>query len=237
MLAGGRAVGWIDQFMRTTNFSVTELADVLDRTGWAVLPGRADQLEAVGFALGVPVASRFGGSLIDVLEPRSPSNAAPRSLSANYGLGDFPFHIDGAHWRVPPRYLLLTCAASSDPTCSTLLWKWRSGIAEAGLRLFEDALYRVRDSSRSFYAHAFPGNRSFLRADPGCMVPMNTSATICTGIVAKLAGTACTEILWKPGDLVVVDNWTTLHARRRAKGDGTRRLCRMLVKENSHGCF
>jgi hypothetical protein len=158
--------------MRASNDNVSELRDVLGRDGWVMLPGRADQLEALGFALGVPVASRFGGSVIDVLEPRSPSNASPRSLSANYGLGHFPFHIDGAHWRIPPRYVLLACAANSDPECATLLWKWRSGIAAADLRLFADALYRVQDRSRSFYAQAFPGSRAFLRADPGCMIPM-----------------------------------------------------------------
>lgn len=204
---------------------------MLHSDGWAALPHAAQDLERIGSALGLPVPSRTGGPSIDTITPRSPADALPRSLSARYGFGEFPFHMDGAHWRVPPRYVLLACDVTSDPECATMVWNWRRGIGPTELRVFADALYRVRAGVRSFYAHALSAGGAFLRSDPGCMVAMNLSGEMCVQLAASLAGSACTKLTWEVGDLVVIDNWTCLHARRQAKENRMRTLRRMLVME------
>ena len=46
---------------------------------------------------GEPLPSRRGGSLVDPLVPTKQEDAYPRSISAIYGTGEFPFHTDGAY--------------------------------------------------------------------------------------------------------------------------------------------
>jgi hypothetical protein len=62
----------------------------------------------------VDVANEIGhtitpweGGLIQELVPRA--TAPPNTYSGIYGIDRFPFHTDLAHWRLPPRYLLLRC--------------------------------------------------------------------------------------------------------------------------------
>jgi hypothetical protein len=50
-----------------------------------------------------------GFSDVQTLTPKSETNATPNTYSGNYGLGEFPFHTDLAHWSVPPRYVAIRC--------------------------------------------------------------------------------------------------------------------------------
>lgn len=60
----------------------------------------------VANALGQPMTPWEGG-LIQELVPRASST--PNTYSGIFGLDSFPFHTDLAHWRLPPRYVLLRC--------------------------------------------------------------------------------------------------------------------------------
>ena len=61
---------------------------------------------AVAASLGKPLTP-WEGRLAQELVPRATST--PNTYSGLYGLNRFPFHTDLAHWRLPPRYLLLRC--------------------------------------------------------------------------------------------------------------------------------
>lgn len=45
--------------------------------------------------------------LIQTLTPRLKENEQDNTYSGNFGVDEFPFHTDLAHWYVPPRYLFL----------------------------------------------------------------------------------------------------------------------------------
>lgn len=60
------------------------------------------------------VAQRIGNifnvptmPLIQTLTPRLKENEQDNTYSGNFGVDEFPFHTDLAHWYVPPRYLFL----------------------------------------------------------------------------------------------------------------------------------
>lgn len=60
------------------------------------------------------VAQRIGNifkvptmPLIQTLTPRLKENESDNTYSGNFGVNEFPFHTDLAHWYVPPRYLFL----------------------------------------------------------------------------------------------------------------------------------
>jgi len=62
----------------------------------------------------VEIAEHFGkplvpweNGLVQTLVPHA--EADPNTYSGIYVLNRFPFHSDLAHWRMPPRYLLLRC--------------------------------------------------------------------------------------------------------------------------------
>jgi L-asparagine oxygenase len=55
------------------------------------------------------------------LTPKANSEASPVSYSGLYGLGEFPMHTDMAHWRMPPRYLVLWAQAGSIDVKTPLL--------------------------------------------------------------------------------------------------------------------
>src|SRR5207302_499320 len=95
----------------------------LARVGYATIryPVKLDLLQ-LAQEMGEPVPSRPSAPLVDRLQPTKPQLAKPRSLSGLYGLNEFPFHSEGAYYRVPPRWVLLRLAqgARSDTATSLL---------------------------------------------------------------------------------------------------------------------
>lgn len=92
------------------------IPEAVAEVGFVVTETTMREFEMLGRSLGIPVSVRPGGPTTYRLTPTPVSEAAPRSLSAIYGLDAFPFHTDAAHHRVPPRYLILRLAdgARSD---------------------------------------------------------------------------------------------------------------------------
>ena len=90
----------------------TLLASLTQR-GWARHVAESVDADAVlheirrlGNLLGTRTAGR-AGALEEVVQPETPDDAHPRSLSAQFGLNALPFHIELSHRPRPCRYLLL----------------------------------------------------------------------------------------------------------------------------------
>jgi L-asparagine oxygenase len=58
---------------------------------------------------------------VQSLTPRSAEFEQPNTYSGLFGLGEFPFHSDMAHWNIPPRYIVMRCAIGFN-----LASKWGS---------------------------------------------------------------------------------------------------------------
>lgn len=205
--------------------------------GWAVVtaPGSGvetlqDQVFDIAQQLGSPRANRKGGDLVDHLRPTNTSTAKPRSLSALYGTGSFPWHTDGAHWPVPPRYLVLACAQASANTAATIIWDARQCLA-LNSDAARQANFRVSNGANSFYATVTSPLQSYYRFDPGCMFPLDSTAQRLQETVEEEGTSVSDEIAWAPGLIAVIDNWRCLHRRANAEQDSSRYLLRTTVME------
>lgn len=91
--------------------------EVLER-GYALIPAWRPERSAGNMAasLGEPL-SLGTGNPAHTLTPAAKEVSTPNTYSGLYGLQGFPFHTDMAHWRAPPRYLMLRCLVGlpADP--------------------------------------------------------------------------------------------------------------------------
>jgi len=120
----------------------TAIHDKLSKHGYVFLPNYQPSLHAAAVAmnLGQPLTPWEGG-LIQTLIPRN--EATPNTYSGIYGLDRFPFHTDLAHWRIPPRYLLLRCVTGYADV-PTLLIDGRTLMDVITLDILRRAIFKPR---------------------------------------------------------------------------------------------
>ncbi len=200
--------------------------------GWArIACGSHDENELAANTLelaeqlGTPVQGRVRG-LVEPLRPRSSECAPMASLSRTYGLNSFPFHIDTAHWTVPARYLILSCADPGEFAARTLLvCKDVVPISVEERTILKSALFFVRNGRKSFYSTILGLNRDFIRFDPGCMEPLSLEAVQALELFSPRRIRQFAQLIdWESGDSLVIDNWRTLHAREAVDGQSSKRL-------------
>lgn len=210
------------------NYSITATErDLLSTRGWieSCYPARQNLLD-LALAFGEPHPSYRGGPLIDRLTPIEREHARPGTMSSLFGVGAFPFHTDGAHLRVPPHFIFLRIAAGFFSRRPTLLCD------AAGLPLsLEDkcdlarAVWLVRGGRLPFLSSVFndsliPG-RIVVRFDRCCMTPANSrSRKSARTMDCALEKSTSLAVRWSTRDQVLIlDNWRTLHGRGAAPSD------------------
>ncbi|MCB1467860.1 MAG: TauD/TfdA family dioxygenase [Rhizobiaceae bacterium] len=180
--------------------------------------------------IGIIVPGRKG-ALIEPIVPRSTEAAEERSLSAAYGLGELPMHIDTAHYLRPARHLILGCANPGQSGTLTRLAPISALKFSPGeLSLLTSAVMLVRSGRRSFYSTILDRCRPFLRYDPGCMEPLDARGEDALQIVSDAIGRI--EVIkheWRRGELLLINNWSMLHGRTATAAD-SRLLFRVSVQ-------
>ena len=211
----------------------------LQKQGW-LLTQSANEQEMLKLAesLGVPKASRSGGSLIDELRPIPKDQAHPASLSARYGVEAFPLHTDTAHWRSPARYILLRAARISHYCRPTLLLDTYSlRLSALDRSLLKRAVFTVRNGNNSFLTTVLPEDEQFLRFDRDCMVPRTSSAVSALNLIlSTIEKSSKVEVCWSVNDTLILDNWRFLHGRSGTNDNHSdqRLLHRVLVVESTN---
>ena len=170
--------------------------------------------ETIARKLGNPIYGRAGRK-IEPLMPTMKTGANAKSLSVVHGLGAFPMHTDGAHLPQPPRFVVLVCASPGTAPVPTTLLRFRDLHATEHERaLLEAAPFLVRNGRRCFYSTICSRSRPFIRFDEGCMVPQGNEAQASARLIAQRATEAgVTVVHWRPGDVLLIDNWNVLHGR------------------------
>jgi L-asparagine oxygenase len=150
------------------------------------------------------------------LIPRA--SETPNTYSGIYGLERFPFHTDLAHWRLPPRYLLLRCLKGYDDV-STLLVDGEALIEEVTVNILSRAIVKPRRPR----AGTFPFLRLCESDDAGYRLRWDEMFLKPASPVGEVADQrvraylACCAPLYialaRPGDTLLIDNWRMLHAR------------------------
>jgi alpha-ketoglutarate-dependent taurine dioxygenase len=220
--------------------SVSEIRASIASHGWAYFSGGYNSvielayfMGEIGNLLGSPVAPR-GRALIQSLVPTPLTESRPASMSAMYGLGQQPWHVDLAHWPIPARFIVLGCESTGDccvPTeitdCSELL------LNPGDNRAAHCQPYLIRNGRDSFYSTMLDKRRPFIRLDPGCMVPRSEAAQALQARIQSLRPDSTVTIEWAVGDVLVLDNWRVAHRRSDATNTMDRRLLRVSVMERT----
>lgn len=143
---------------------------------------------------------------------------APNTYSGIYGLQQFPFHTDLAHWRFPPRYLLLRCIAGYADI-PTQLVDGRALTKVITFDILTRAVFRPRrprEGAISLLRLCEPiEDDHLLRWDEVFLQPASRIGEIAARqIREQLNEIAFLSIpLVQAGDTLLIDNWRMLHAR------------------------
>jgi hypothetical protein len=214
-------------------------SDNLRKRGWSsitlsaeAVPSLARSITRIASSLGSIVPGR-GDASVDHLSPQSSEDARAASLSRKFGYGPLPLHCDTAHWLVPCRYIVLGCVEVGSVEAPTVLLDTVVvRLSKEEHLLARSASYLVRNGRKSFYANLIDSQRSFVRIDPGCMEPVTDSSIEAMDLYRYERHQAKTVAFhWRPGDILVIDNWRVLHGRGNDSiADPKRRLLRAYVQ-------
>lgn len=219
-VAGGRAVELTD---------LAKIRSELIASGWAVSIGAPEEVLSAIRRDGSwrelpnsPGATRQSTTL----KPTTQAAAAPRSLSAVYGLSAQPLHTDGAHLEDRPDIIMLGCASTS--TTNTLVHAPNPWEIPDFVRT---GLFTVGGGKGKFLASAFDEG---FRFDPVMMRPADHLARRTVAYFEAQRHLAHPHEWSTPNLLLFIDNKRCLHAREAVRGDSaTRRVVRYAFKQEA----
>ena len=205
--------------------------------GYVSLPRHRCDVETVKVAadLGEPMAP-WDSAFVQHLVPRATST--PNTYSGIFGLGPFPFHTDLAHWRLPPRYLLLRCVRGYADV-PTLLIDGRTIADAVTLDVLRRAVVRPRrpQAGEMRFLHLWQTSDAgggLMRWDDVFLEPASRIGELAFREVReRLVAVVPTAItMAEAGDTLIVDNWRVLHARPGiTAGREHRRLDRVYLED------
>lgn len=206
----------------------------LEARGWAVTSATTTKnLVAIASRLGTPIETRRGAGVVDVLRARVESDAPKRSLSGKHGLGRFPFHTDFAHYRNPPRWVLLRASESSG--CATVVADTRRlELSPTERSAVAGALWIVDPGRRHFLASALSRDGLTVRYDAACMHTAHARWAPMTALFTDaIALLPSEQIVWSPMRVLILDNARIVHGREPVPGSKHRQLQRVVVEERT----
>lgn len=212
---------------------IGEAADCLSDNGFALIDDIDDTESHVRLAACFgKIRKNAFGDLVHNLSIKTKEEANVRSHSAIHGKGMFPYHSDTAFWHIPCRLLSLK-AVGGDLRRSTRIIqtsKLLDGIPKSQINR---ASWIVSTGRGSFYSglswHADEMQR--FRLDLGCMKPANVTAKSLQPELIRLCNASFgLDIEWKPGRLLLLNNWQFLHSRAgEVENEGMRMLERIYL--------
>lgn len=194
-----------------------EIKDEIRKKGYIFLPNHrpTDSIFDIAKSYGKPMVPWEGG-LVQTLVPRT--DAEPNSYSGIYGLGHFPFHSDLAHWRTPPRYLLLRCV-NGYADIPTLLVDGHDLRDAITFDILARAIFKPRrphNGSIPLLRLCEPIEHTvLLRWDEVFLKPASRIGKVADLRIREwlLTCKPTALSLSQPHDTLLIDNWRMLHAR------------------------
>ncbi len=159
-------------------------------------------------------SNRKGEKALKTLKPLNKNEAHPNSLSSIHGLNRFPFHTDGAHKLIPPRFLAFRYVGTTKIPEPTLLIDFNSKLLSSAENYFiNNRIWKINNGFKIFYRSIRNHKFNFIRLDYGCMKLVDKrkeDEEIMTNIISKFK---VIEIHWKRNKIMIVDNWRMMHSR------------------------
>ncbi len=173
------------------------------------------------------------------LIPNSVSGKYSKTLTAVYGCNAFPFHTDGAHRVIPPRWTILEFIGDGKSETATLLFdsKALSQLKE-NEDLFHHEIYLVQNGQHSFLTSLI--NKQ-LHSEPifrWNKLVMKKLFNKTNKTLDDCLSSNYFRVTWCTGKILVLDNWRMLHSREKLLLDEelTRKIKRYNltpIKENA----
>lgn len=162
--------------------------------------------------------------LVQTLMPRLKDNKLSNTYSGIFGVEEFPFHTDLAHWFVPPRYILLRCVSPvldvyTKLIDSTELYsKNECGLLSRAHFKSRKKLDRTSNILRLKQGKIFRWDSIFIK-------PINESANDIYELIRLRIDNAEYQniALKKKGDCLLIDNWRMLHGRSAVGSESMQR--------------
>jgi alpha-ketoglutarate-dependent taurine dioxygenase len=188
------------------------------------------ELMEFAYRLGQPISSRRNGPIIDELLPLTKVDAHPQSLSVNFGTNSFPFHTDGAYFKIPPRFIILRYVQGVPSPTPTLLCDL-SMLNETEKLELQYGIWKVKSRTSTFYSSILSDDAKCLRYDPCIMSPINEKNDNSIFFEQVVASRSTIQVNWQVNKAVVIDNWRYLHTRPKVKEEEIRfrKLQRIMV--------
>ncbi len=202
---------------QSTGTSAT--SKVVAAQGYAYLPNFYPELRGsdVVNLLG-SLSTSMPKSSVHTVTPADKELRPPNTYSGIYGTGTFPFHTDMAHWRNPPRFLVLRCVKGFEQVPTLLIdgWEIVKSVGQGTLlralvqprRPFAGELPLMRLYQRTYFFSVVRWDREYIRpASRGGQEGFDKFTTALNG--SKVISIALAD----KGSTLVIDNWRMLHGR------------------------
>jgi len=173
----------------------------------------------VGTVMNVP-----GAKTVQELTPSNKGSLEASSYSGIYGVEEFPFHSDMAHWFRPPRYLLLCCKVPAISVETRVVKSERIFESEETHDL-RRALFRPRRRLNGRLSHLRLFEGDFYRWDSLFIQPINELASSLRSRVIDRLTVVSYEavVLSNCHQCLLIDNWQTFHSRTAVTAEGMNR--------------
>lgn len=169
------------------------------------------------------------------LVPKRKEESNPNLYSGNFGLGDFPYHTDMAHWFKPPHYLMLRCIKGSDIVFTKILHS-KKVFEQLTSNTINRALFKPRRKIKgrlSLLRFKELLNKSYLvRWDQLFLTPSNNEAKTVSECLLKMKSSQSEKVLLNiPGDTLIIDNYKTFHGRTNVPQSSPDRIIERIYLE------
>ena len=190
-------------------------------------------LSSIGTLVTLP-----GMNVVQYLTPKSEIGGLPNTYSGNFGMNDFPYHADLAHWYRPPRYFILRCLSGTNSVATRLINADEiNGVL--GLTALKSALVTPRRPHGGYRSllHLIdvdPSGSQIFRWDSLFLIPATKRSAITSKKVNNylLSTDPIEVVLENPGDTLIVDNWRMIHGRSPVPDSASkRRIARAYLGE------
>ena len=210
--------------------SIPEIQRKIYSQGWSI-EDRADSMLDLAHEFGKPISTRQDGALIDLLHTLDIKAAYPNSLSSRFGIDAFPFHTDGAHHKVVPKYLFLRLHWPEFSYRATYLLDLISEINKKEHAILKSDIWKVTNGNRCFLSPVI--STLGLRYDPVIMKPAISRGYQSNEIIRRITKKVTpVSVKWRKGFVLILDNHRIIHSRAQARPGhrDERVLERILVK-------
>ena len=203
--------------------SVDIVFAVLRERGWSLMPLAPDHdLRSIIPLLRPEFADDAESIRVERISPKMSSHASQGTMSAIYGMGSFPLHTERAHWRIPPRFLILRSVGDTSDRPTMLLDSHHLTLDQQLAQELLQTPWIVSWGGISFRSRVLRPSPSGegrwqIRYDRCCMRPCHRACkNLSSRLEQALMAFEPEQHFWNPGIVLLIDNWRVLHGRGKS---------------------